>query len=215
MRAPGVQGEIKWLQSIILFQSVFLIHCCCSVTKSCLTLCDPMGCSTPGFPVLHCLLEFAQTHVHWVSDAIQLPHLLQPLLFPLLFPSIGVFSSESTLSIRWPKYCSFSFIISPSSEYLGLNSFRIDWFDLLVVQGTLKSLLQHHNSKAPIFWCSAFFMVQLPHPYMTTGKTIALTIWTFVSKVMSLLFNILPRFIIAFLPRSSLWISWLQPMSYL
>ena len=126
------------------------------------------------------------------------------LLLPSIFPSIRDFSNESALQIRWPEYWSFSFTISPSNEYSGLNSFRIDWFDLLVVQGTLKSLLQHHNSKAPIFWCSAFFMVQLPHPYMTTGKTIALTIWTFVSKVMSLLFNILPRFIIAFLPRSSL-----------
>ena len=179
----------------------------------CLTLCNSMDCSTAGFPGLHCLLEFAQTHVHWVSDVIQPPHPLCPLfLFPSLFSSIGVFSSESTLSIRWPKYWSFSFIISLSSEYSGLNSFRIDWFDILVVQGALKSLLQHRNSKAPILWCSAFFMVQLSHPYMTTGKTIALNIWTFVSKVMSLLFNILPRFIIAFLPRSSLWISWLQPM---
>ena len=110
------------------------------------------------------------------------------LLLPLIFPSIRVFYNESVLPIRWPKYWSFSFSISPSNEYSGLISFRIDWFDLLAVQGTLKSLLQHHSSKASILWCSAFFMVQLSHPYMTTGKTIALTIWTFVNKVISLLF---------------------------
>ena len=124
------------------------------------------------------------------------------LLLPSIFPSIRVFSSESVLRIRWPKYWSFSFSISLSSEYSGLISFRIDWFDLLAVQGTLKSLLQHHSSKAPILWCSAFLIVQLSHPYMTTGKTIALTRQTFVSKVMSLLFNMLPRFFLAFLPRS-------------
>ena len=116
--------------------------------------------------------------------------LCHPLLLPpSIFPNIRVFSNESAVCIRWPKYWSFSFIISPSSEYLGLISFRIDWFDLLAVQGTLKSLLQHHRSKASILWCSVFFMVQLSHPYKITGKTIALTIWTFVSKVMSLLFN--------------------------
>ena len=132
------------------------------------------------------------------------------LLFPLLFPSIGVFSSESTLSIRWPKYWSFSFIISPSSEYPGLIFFMIDWFALLAVQGTLKSLLQHHNLKASVLRYSAFFMVQLSHLHMTTGNPIALPIWTFVSKVMSLLCYVLPRFGIAFLPRSKhLQISWL------
>ena len=115
--------------------------------------------------------------------------LCHPLLLPSVFPSISVFSNESALYIRWPKYWSFSFSISPSNEYSGLISFRMDWLDLLAVQGTLKSLLQHHSSKASILQCSAFFMVQLSHPYMTTGKTIALTIWTFVSKVMSLLFN--------------------------
>ena len=126
-----------------------------------------------------------------------------PLLLLLsIFPSIRVFSNESVLYIRWPKYCSFSFSISPSNEYSGLISFRIDWFDLLAVQGTLKSLLQYHSSKASVLQCSAFFMVQLSHPYRTTGKNIVLTRWTFVSKIMSLLFNMLSRLVIAFLPRS-------------
>ena len=124
------------------------------------------------------------------------------LLLPSIFPSIGVFSNESALHIRWPKYCSFSFNISPSNEHSGLISFRMDWLDLLAVQGTLKSLLQHHSSKASILRHSAFFTVQLSHPYMTTGKTIALTRQTFVGKVMSLLFNMLSRLVITFLPRS-------------
>ena len=132
-------------------------------------------------------------------------------LLPSIFPNIRVFSNESVLLIRWPDYSSFSFSISPSSEYSGLIYFRMDWLDLLVVQGTLKSLLQHHSSKASILQHSAFFRVQLSHPYMTTGKTIALTIWTFVSKVMPLLFNMLCRFVITFLPRRKhLLISWLQ-----
>ena len=136
------------------------------------------------------------------------------LLLPSIFPSIRVFSNESVFHIRWPKYRSFSFSISPSNEYSGLTSFTIDWFDLLAVQGTLKSLLQHHSSKSLILWHSVLFMVQLSHPYMTTGKTIALTIWTFVCKVMSLLFNIMSRFVIAFLLRSKhLLISWLQSPS--
>ena len=136
------------------------------------------------------------------------------LLFPLIFSSIRVFSNESVLRIRWPKYWSFSFSISPSSEYSGLISFRIDWFDFLAVQGTLNNLLQHHNSKASILWCSAFFIVQLSHPYMTTGKSIALTRWIFVGKVISLLFNMLSRLVIAFLPRSKcLLILWLQSPS--
>ena len=131
-----------------------------------------------------------------------------------LSPFAFVFSSESALHIKWPKYWSFSFSNSPSNEYLGLISFRVDRFDLLAVQGTLTSLLQHHSSKASILWRSAFFMVQFLDPYMTTGKTIALTTWTFVSKVMSLLFNTLSRFVIAFLPRSKrLLISWLQKPS--
>ena len=135
------------------------------------------------------------------------------LLLPLIFPSIRVFSNESVLHIRWPKYLSFSFSISPSNEYSGLISFRTDWFDL-IVQGTFKSLLQYHSSKASILWCSAFFIVQLSHLYMTTEKNIVLTRWTFVGKVMSLLFNMLSRLIIPFLPRSKcLLISWLQSPS--
>ena len=141
--------------------------------------------------------------------------LCHPLLFPpSIFPSIRVFSNDSVLCIRWPKYWSVMFSFSPSNEYLGLISFRIEWFHLLEVQGTLKSLLQHHSSKVPILLHSAFFMVQLSHPYMTTRKTIALTTGTFVSKVMSLLFNILSRLVITFLPRSKrLLISWLQSPS--
>ena len=136
------------------------------------------------------------------------------LLLPSIFPRIRVFSNESALHIRWPKYWSFSFNISPSNEYSGLISFKIDWLDLLSVQGTLKSLLQHHSSKASVLWRSAFFTVQLSHPYMTTGKTIALTRRTFVGKVMSLLFNMLSRLVITFLPRSKrLSISWLQSPS--
>ena len=137
------------------------------------------------------------------------------LLLPSIFPSIRVFSNESALCISWPKYWSFTFSISPSNEYSGLISFMVDWLDLLAVQGTLKSLLQHHSSKAPILWCSTFFMVQLWHPYMTTGKSMALTVWTFVSKVMSLLFNTLSRFVTALLPRSKhLLISQLQLPSH-
>ena len=136
------------------------------------------------------------------------------LLLPLILPSIRVFSNESVFLIRWPKYWSFSFSIISSNECSGLVSFRIDWLDLLAVQGTLKSLLQHHSSKASVLLCSAFFMIQLSHLYMTTRKTIALTLWTFVSKVMSLLFNMLSRLVIAFLPRSKhLLISWLQSSS--
>ena len=136
------------------------------------------------------------------------------LLPPSIFPSIRVFSNESFLHIRWPKYWSFSFNISPSNEHLRLISFRMDWLDLLAVQGTLKSLLQHHSSKASILRCSAFFIVQLSHPYMTAGKTIALTRWTFVGRVMSLLFNMLSRLVITFLSRSKrLLISWLQSPS--
>ena len=133
------------------------------------------------------------------------------LLLPSIFPSIRVFSNESALHIRWPKYWRLSFNISPSNEYPGLFSFRMDWLDLLAVQGTLKSLLQHHSSKASSLWHSAFFTVQLSHPYMITGKTVALTRWTFVGKVMSLLLNMLSRLVITFLPRSKhLLISWLQ-----
>ena len=162
--------------------------CRCSVTQSCPALCDPMDCSTPGLSVPHHLTKFAEVRVHCMGDAIQPPH---PLTLSsssaLSLPRIRVFSNESALLTQWPKYWSFSFSISPSNKYSGLISFRMDLLDLLVVQWTLRSLLQHHSSKASILWHSAFFMVQLLHPYVTTGKTIALSIWTFVSKVMSLL----------------------------
>ena len=156
---PRVQKRYKWK---VQFSSI---------TQSCLTLCDPMDCSMPVFPVHHQLLELAQTHVQWVGNAIQPFILCRPLfLLPSILPSIRVFSKESALHIRWPKYWSFS--VSPSNEHSGLISFRIDWFDLLAIQGTLKNLLQHNSSKASIFRCSAFLMVQLSHPYMTTGKII-------------------------------------------
>ena len=186
---------------------------------------QPMDYSTPGFPVLHYLLEFVQTHVHWFYNAIQPTHpLLSHLLLPSIFPNTRVLSSELTLHIGWPKYWSFSFSISLSNEYsglisfrpglVGLISFRMDWLDLLAIQETLKSLLQHHSSKASILRRSALFMVQLSHLYMIAGKTIAWTIQTFVGKVMSLIFNMLSRFVIAFLPRSKcLLISWLQSPS--
>ena len=173
-----------------------------SVAQSCPTLCNPMNRSTPGLPVHHQLPEFTQTRVLRVRDAIQPSHpRLSPSLPPIP-PSIRVFSNESTLRMRCPKYWSFSFSVIPSKEHTGLISFRMDWLDLLAVQGTLKSLLQHHSSKASNLWCSAFFTVQLSHPYMTTGKTIALTRRTLVGKVMSLLFNMLSRLVITFLPRS-------------
>ena len=170
-----------------------------------------MECSTPGFPLLHQLPELAQINVHQVGNAIQPSH-------PLLSPSPHAFKVsqhqglfQSVVRIRWPKYWSFSFSISPSNEYSGLISLRIDWFGLLAVQGTLKSLLQHHSSKASVFQCSAFFMIQLSYPHRTTGKTEALSRWTFVTKVTSLLFKMLSRLVIAFLPRSKrLLISWLQ-----
>ena len=162
-----------------------------SVAQLCLTLPDPMDHSTPGLPVHHQLPEFTQTHLHWVSDATQPSHPLSSPSPAPIPPSMRVFSNESTLRMRWPKYWSFSFSISPSSEHPGLISFRIDWLDLLAVLGTLKSLLQHHSSKASILQHSAFFVVQLSHPYMATGKTIALTRRTFVGKVMSLLLNML------------------------
>ena len=163
---------------------------------SCVRLCDPMNRSTPGLPVYHQLPEFTQTHVMPSSHLI----LCRPLLLlPPIPPSIRVFSNESTLRMTWPKYWSFSFTIIPSKEIPGLISFRMDWLDLPAVQGTLKSLLQHHSSKASILRRSAFFTVQLLHPYVTTGKTIALTRRTFVGKVMSLLFNVLSRFVIVYI----------------
>ena len=194
---------------------ITFLFCCCSAAKS------------------HQLFETSWIEAHWVSlsfaiswsllklmsimsvmpsNYLILCHTL--LLLPSIFPSIRVFANESALCIRWPKYRSFSFSISPSSEYSGLISFRMDWFDLLAVQGILKSFLQHHNSKAVILQRSAFFMIQLSHPCMTTGETKGLTRQTFVGKVMSLLFNMLSRLVIAFLPRSKcLLISWLQSPS--
>ena len=171
-----------------------------SVTQLCTTLCDPMNCSTPGLPVHHQLqsppkLMSIESLMRSKLLILCRPLLLlcRPLLLllPSIFPSISVFSNEWVLHLRWPKDWSFSFSISPSNEHPGLISFRMDCLDLLAVQGTLKSLLQHHSSKALTLWRSAFFTVQLSHPYVTTGKTIALTIWTSIGKVMSLLFNML------------------------
>ena len=182
-----------------------------SVTQSCPTLCNPMNRSMPGLPV-H---QNSQSLLKLMSIESVMPsnHLIlccPLLLLPPISPSIRVFSNESSLRMRWPKDRSFSFSISPSNEHPGLISFSMDWLDLLAVQGTLKSLLQHHSSKASIIWRSAFFTVQLSYPYMTTGKTIALTRRTFVGKIMSLLFNMLSRLVITFLTRSKyLLISWL------
>ena len=174
-----------------------------------------MDSSTPGLPAItnsQSLLKFMS-----IESVMPSSHLIlccPLLLLPPISPSIRVFSSGSTLCMRWPKYWSFSFSISPSNEHPGLISFRMDWLDLLTVQGTLKSLLQLHSSKTSTLWCSAFFIVQLSHPYMITGKIIALTSWTFVGKVMSLFFNMLSRLVITFLPRSShLLISWMQSPS--
>ena len=157
-----------------------------------------MNCSRPG--LLSVTNSQCPPKLMSIKSVMPSNHLIlcHPLLLPSIFPSIRVFSNESALHIRWPKYWSFSFNISPSNEYSGLISFRIDWFDLLAVQGTVKILLQHHSLKASILWCSTFFIVQLSHPYMTTGKTIALTRWTFVDKVMSLLLNMLSRLVITF-----------------
>ena len=189
---------------------------CCSVSQSYLTLCDPMDCSTPGLTVLHHHPELAQTHIHWVSDIIQQFHPLSSPSPPTfnLSQHQGVFQWVSSLHQMAKVFCSFSFSISPSSEYSGLISFRMDWLDFLAVQGTLESLLQHHNSKVSILKYSAFFIVQLSHPYIATGKIIALTRWTFVGKVIPLLFNMLSRLVITFLPRSKhLLISWLKSAS--
>ena len=182
-----------------------------SVVQSRPTHCDPTDCSMPGLPVQHQLPELTQTHVHWVGDAIQPSHSLSsPSLPASVFPNIRVFSNDSILQIRWPKYCSVSFIIKPSNEYSGLISFRMDWLDLLAVQGTLKSLLQHHSSKASILQYSAFFMVQLSHDYWK--KQLWLDGPT--GKIKSLFFNILSRLVITFLPRRKcLLISWLQSPS--
>ena len=174
-----------------------------------------MGCSRQGLLIHHqlqSLLKLMSIELVMSSNHLILCHPL--FLLPSIFPSIRVFSNEAVLPIRWPKYRSFSFSTSPSNEYSGLISFRMDWLDLLAVQGTLRSLLQHHSSKTSVLWHSAFFIVQLSHPYMTPGKTIALTRRTFVSKIMSLFLHMLSRLAIAFLPRSKcLLISWLQSPS--
>jgi len=183
-------------------------HCCCSVAKSSLTLCDHMNYSTPDLPVLHFLPEFAQTHVHWVSKYyLTISSSIDPFLLLLsVFPSIRVSSKESALHIRWPQYWSFSFSISPSNEYSGLISFRMDWFDLLAAQGTLKSLLQHHSSKAWEFFSTQPSLWSSSHGYWKNH----IFVLTFVSKVMLLFFNMLSRFVIVFLPKSKcLLISWL------
>ena len=177
-------SSVQSLSHVWLFVTLWAAAC-----QAALSITNPLS-----------LFKFMSSESVMPSNYLILCHLL--LLLPSIFPSKRVFSNESVLHIRWPKYWSFSFSISPSNEHSGLISFRMDWLDLLAVQGTLKSLLQHHSSKASILRHSAFFTVQLSHPYMTTGKTIALTRWTFFDKVMSLLFNMLPRLVIAFLPRS-------------
>ena len=166
---------------------------------------QPHDCSKPGCLSIANnwrLLKLMSVESRMPSNHLILCH---PLLLSSIFPTIRVFSDESVLHIRWPKYWSFSFSISPFNEYLGLTSFRMDWLDLLTVQGTLKSLLRHHSSKASVLHCSVFFIVQPSHPYMTTGNTIALTRWSFVGKVISLLFNMLSKFVRVFLPRTSIF----------
>ena len=186
-----------------------------SVAQLCPTLCHPMNRSKPGLPVHHQLPRPPKPmSIVSVMPSSHLKFCRPLLLLPPIFPSIKVFSNESALHIRWPKYWSFSINISPSNEHPGLISFRMEWLDLLAIQGTLKSLLQYHSSNASILQCSALFTVQLSHPYITTGKTIALTRWTFVDKVMSLLFNMLSRLVITFLLKSKrLLSSWLQSPS--
>ena len=197
-------------QTLQILQLV--LNGCCSVAKSYLTLCDPIDCNK-RLPCPSLSPEFAQSHIHWVGDAFQPSHPLSSPSPPALsLYSIRVLSNGLALHIGWPKYWSFS--ISPSNEYPGLVAFIIDWFDRLAIQGTLKNLLQYHNLKATILWHSAFFMVSLSNPYMSTGKSRALTGWIFVSKMMSLLFNMLSRVVITFLPRSKrLLISRLQSLS--
>ena len=173
-----------------------------SVIQSCPTLCKPLDCSTPGLSIIISQSLLKLMPIESVMPSSHLILYCPLLLLPSILPSIRLFSKESVLHIRWPKYWSFSFSINPSNDYSGLISFRMDWLDLLAVQGTLKSLLQHHGSKASILQCSAFFIFQLSHPHMTTGKTIALTRQTFVDEVMSPFFNMLSRLLIIFLPRS-------------
>ena len=194
---------------------VLCLHFCfCSFTKSCLFATPWTAEFQVSLTFTISLSLFKLMSIESVMPSNHFIFCCSLLLLPSIFPSTKVFFSESGLCIRWPKYWNLSFSISPFNEYSGLISFRIAWFDLLAVQGTLKSLLQHHSSKAPILWHSVLFMVQLSHPYITSGKTIALTIQTFVSKLISLVFNTLSRFVIAFLPRSNvLFILWLQSLS--
>ena len=206
-------GPSEWYSWFgVQHRCCFCLSCCCSVAHSLLTLCNPMDCSTPGLSV-SCI---SRSLPKFMCIALVMPssHLTLwcPLLcLPSVFPSIRDFSNVSAVHIKWPKYWSLNFSISPSKEYSGLISIKVDWFDLVAVQGTLRSLLQHHNSKASILRYSVFFTVQLSQLYMTTGKTIALTIQTFAGRVMFLLFNTLFRSVIAFRPRSKrLLISWLQ-----
>ena len=185
-----------------------------SVAQSCPSLCNPMKARQASLSITNSRSSLKLMCIEVVMPSRHLILCCPLLLLPPIPPSIRVFSNESVLHIRWPKYWSFSLSISPSNEHPRLVSFRMDWLDLLAVQGTLKSLLQHHSSKASILWCSAFFRVQLSYPYMTTGKTTALTKWTFVGKLMSLLLNMLSRLVITFLSRSKrLLISWLQSPS--
>ena len=187
-------GSSLWLWTLIQFSSL---------AQSCPTVCDALDCSIQAS--LSITNSQSLLKLRSIESMIPSNHLIlfcPLLLLPSVFPSIRIFSNEPVLCIRWPNYWSFSLSTSLSNEYSGLISFRIDWLDLFAVQGTLKSLLQHHSLKASILWCSAFFMVQFSHPYMTTGKTIALTRWTFVGKVMSLLFNMLSMFVIAFFQRA-------------
>ena len=197
-----------WFFLTLLPHSFPILNCCCSVTQSCPTLYDPWMAVCQVFLSFSIWRLLKLMSIKLVMPSNHLILCCPLLLLPSIFPSIRVFSNESVLWIRWQKYWSFSFSISPSNEHSGLIYDLL--VDLLAVQGTLKSLLQHHSSKASVLQCSAFLIVQLSHPYMTTGKTIALTRWTFVGKVMSLLFNILSRLVITFLPRSKrLLISWL------
>ena len=195
---------VATLQNYHMTPKIYIFHILLSSVQSLsqVWLCNPMDCNMPGFPVHHQLLEPVQTHVYWVSDAIQPSHsLLSPSPAFNLSQHQGVFQWV-TSSHQVAKVLELQLQHQSFHEYSGLISFRFDWFGLLAVHGTLKSLLQHHSSKASVLWCSAFFIVQLSHPYMTTVKTIALTIWTFVGKIMSLLFNMLISLVIAFLPRS-------------
>ena len=198
MRALQIKTTMRYHLTPVRISSVQFI----SVTQSCPTLCNSWTAAHQASLSItnsQSLLKLMSTELMMPSNCLILCHLL---LLPLIFPSIRVFSNESVLHIGWPKYWSFSFSISLFNEYSGLISFRMDWLDLLAVQGTLKNFLQHHNSKVQILQLSAFFMVQLSHPYMMTGRNIALPEWTFVGKVMSLLFNMLSRLVIVLLPRS-------------